>query len=43
MRRVWDLESGELSSALEGHAGHVNTVSVAGKHILSGSEDMTVR
>ncbi len=42
LRSVWDLESGELKSALKGHTGSVNSVCATDKHIISGSDDSTV-
>jgi WD40 repeat protein len=45
MLRLWDVESGNLSRTLEGHAGPVYCVDVSpdGAHILSVSKDRTAR
>ena len=44
--RVWDAKTGEVAAGpFEEHTGEVNSVAFSpdGKHIVSGSSDMTVR
>jgi hypothetical protein len=42
--RVWNLETGETVSTLEGHTSTVTAVAlVAGRQILSGAQDKTLR
>ena len=45
MLSVWDLETGQLSCTLQGHAGDVIAVAVTpdGRLAASGSEDYTLR
>ncbi|EJC98375.1 WD40 repeat-like protein, partial [Fomitiporia mediterranea MF3/22] len=42
---VWDIESRQAVKCLEGHVGAVNSVALSpdGKHIVSGSDDETIR
>ena len=43
--RLWDLETGKLIRALEGHSGEIRAVAIAsdGRHALTGSVDETAR
>ncbi len=42
---VWDMETGQEKSKLEGHSGMVFSVAISpdGKTIVSGSYDKTIR
>ena len=43
--KVWNMETGECRSTLEGHTGYVSSVAITpdGKTIFSGSADKTIR
>jgi WD40 repeat protein len=43
--RVWNLESGQSPSTLQGHTGRVSAVAVTpdGRHAISASDDHMVR